>query len=62
MTQAAETASPMPLAECDSCCGQLHFGNALEQCGTNFTDACDNCPLIVGQERRKRVLQAGRAM
>jgi hypothetical protein len=57
--------SPMSLAEAVECCGQLHLtaGGALEQCGTNFTDACENCPLLI--ERRSEnpdVMIAARAM
>lgn len=62
MSEVVDRSAPMAMAEAAECCGQLHFGNALEQCGTNFTDACENCPLIIAQERRERVLQAARAM
>lgn len=56
-----EADRPMSLAELDACCGQLHWtGAALEQCGTNFTAACENCPLLI-ERRRDRVLQLARA-
>lgn len=54
--------TPMTLAEASECCGQLHSGGfALEQCGSNFTEVCDNCPLLIDDQQR-RVLRAARAM
>jgi len=53
---------PMPLAELDACCGQLHWtGSALEQCGTSFTDACENCPLLI-ERKREAALRMARAL
>lgn len=53
---------PMSMAEFDQCCGQMHWtGGALEQCGTRFTEACENCPLLI-ERRRDEVLRAARAL
>lgn len=57
------TVAPMSLAEAAECCGQLHLsGGHLEQCGTNFTEACENCPLLIDRCEHPDVLKAARAL
>ena len=47
---------PMPLAEADHCCGELHLNKY-----TDWTiPPCPNCPLLI-ESKRERVLQTARA-
>lgn len=47
---------PMPLAEADACCGELHLNK--------YTGAvippCDNCPLLI-ERKREAALRLARA-
>jgi hypothetical protein len=47
---------PMPLAEVDHCCGELH----LNEYARELIPPCHDCPLLI-ERKREQVLKLARA-